>query len=65
MLDGGGSPVLAAAGDWAGPGHNAVLIDGTRAYNVYHAYAAANGAAQLRISELAWDGQGWPVSGGP
>lgn len=65
LLEGGGTPVLAAAGDWGGPGHNAILIDGTRAYNVYHAYAAANGAAQLRIAELAWDSEGWPVSGGP
>jgi arabinan endo-1,5-alpha-L-arabinosidase len=65
MLNGGGSPVLAAGGDWVGPGHNAILIDGTRAYNVYHAYAATNGASQLRISELVWDAEGWPVSGGP
>ena len=57
--------VLDAAGDWVGPGHNAVLFEGTRAYNVYHAYAATNGASQLRISELAWDAEGWPVSGGP
>ena len=65
MLEGGGSLVLGAAGAWVGPGHNAILIEGTRAYNVYHAYAAANGAAQLRISELVWDADGWPISGGP
>jgi arabinan endo-1,5-alpha-L-arabinosidase len=65
MLNGGGSLVLAAGGDWVGPGHNAILIDGTRAYNVYHAYAATNGASQLRISELVWDAEGWPLSGGP
>ena len=65
MLQGGGSLVLEHGGDWVGPGHNAVLIVGQRAYNVYHAYAASNGASQLRISELVWDGEGWPVSGGP
>jgi len=65
LLDGGGTLLLQAGGDWVGPGHNAVLIDGTRAYNVYHAYAATNGASQLRISELVWDGEGWPISGGP
>jgi arabinan endo-1,5-alpha-L-arabinosidase len=65
MLEGGGTLVLAAGGDWVGPGHNAILIDGTRAYNVYHAYAASNGASQLRISELVWDTEGWPISGGP
>jgi arabinan endo-1,5-alpha-L-arabinosidase len=37
-----------------------------RAYNVYHAYDAdQNGASTLRVSELAWDKDGWPVSGGP
>jgi arabinan endo-1,5-alpha-L-arabinosidase len=65
MLSGGGSLVLGAAGDWVGPGHNAILIDGARAYNVYHAYAAGNGVSQLRIAELVWDGEGWPISGGP
>lgn len=65
MLSGGGSLVLQAGGDWAGPGHNAILIEGTRAYNVYHAYAVTNGASQLRISELVWDSEGWPISGGP
>jgi len=65
MLDGGGTLVLQGSGDWAAAGHNAVLFDGTRAYNVYHAYAAGNGASQLRISELVWDAEGWPISGGP
>jgi arabinan endo-1,5-alpha-L-arabinosidase len=65
MLSGGGTLVLSAGGDWVGPGHNAVLIEGTRAYNIYHAYAATNGASQLRISELVWDAEGWPLSGGP
>jgi arabinan endo-1,5-alpha-L-arabinosidase len=65
MLQGGGTLVLTAGGAFVGPGHNAVLIDGTRAYNVYHAYLATNGASQLRISELFWDAEGWPISGGP
>ncbi len=65
LLQGGGTLVLQAGGDWVGPGHNAVLIDGTRAYNIYHAYAADTGAAQLRIAELVWDEEGWPLSGGP
>ncbi len=65
MMDGGGTLVLEAGGPWVGPGHNAILIEGQRAYNVYHAYAATNGASQLRISELVWDDPGWPISGGP
>jgi arabinan endo-1,5-alpha-L-arabinosidase len=65
LLQGGGTLLLSGDADWAGPGHNAVLFDGSRAFNVYHAYATTNGASQLRIAELAWDAEGWPVSGGP
>jgi arabinan endo-1,5-alpha-L-arabinosidase len=65
MLMGGGTLVLSAGGPWVGPGHNAILIDGTRAYNVYHAYAADDGASRLRIADLVWDAEGWPLSGGP
>lgn len=65
MMRGGGTRVLERGGDWVGPGHNAILIDGDSAYNVYHAYSAQNGASQLRIAELVWDDEGWPVSGGP
>jgi arabinan endo-1,5-alpha-L-arabinosidase len=65
LLDGGGTLVLQGSGEWAAAGHNAILFDGTRAYNVYHAYAAGNGGSQLRISELVWDTEGWPISGGP
>ena len=31
----------------------------------FHAYRSDNGASQLRVAELAWDADGWPVSGGP
>jgi len=65
MMNGGGTLVLQKGGDWIAPGHNAVLFDGTRAYNVYHALTATNGASMLRISELVWDSDGWPISGGP
>ena len=50
---GGGSLVLEAGGDWVGPGHNAVIMVGDKAYNIYHAYQATNGASRLRIAELA------------
>jgi len=43
-----------------------ILDDGRFTYNVYHAYDAEDGGASvLRIAELAWDEEGWPVSGGP
>jgi arabinan endo-1,5-alpha-L-arabinosidase len=66
LMDGGGTPVLASAGRYHGPGHNAVIFVEKRAYNVYHAYDAnAGGNSVLRVAELAWDAEGWPVSGGP
>jgi arabinan endo-1,5-alpha-L-arabinosidase len=66
LLQGGGTLVLKGGTRYRGPGHNAVLFTTDRAYNVYHAYDADNnGASVLRISELAWDADGWPISAGP
>jgi arabinan endo-1,5-alpha-L-arabinosidase len=66
LLQGGGTLVLEGGTRYRGPGHNAVLFTADRAYNVYHAYDADNdGASVLRIAELAWDSEGWPVSAGP
>ena len=72
MLQGGGTQLLKGNATWAGPGHNAVLFSSRGVFNIYHAYyaAASSGAfktdaSYLHISELAWDDQGWPVSGGP
>jgi arabinan endo-1,5-alpha-L-arabinosidase len=66
MMQGGGTLVLAGDTRWRGPGHNAVVFEGEGAYNVYHSYDADDGgAATLRIAELVWDSDGWPISGGP
>jgi arabinan endo-1,5-alpha-L-arabinosidase len=66
MMDGGGTSVLQGGTRWKGPGHNAVVFSGTKAYNLYHSYDAnANGQSILRISEIAWDAEGWPISAGP
>jgi arabinan endo-1,5-alpha-L-arabinosidase len=66
LMQGGGTLVLGGAGRWRGPGHNAVLFTDTATYNVYHSYDAdRNGSSTLRISELVWDEDGWPISGGP
>jgi arabinan endo-1,5-alpha-L-arabinosidase len=66
LLDGGGTLVLEGDTRYRGPGHNAVLFTETAAYNVYHSYDAdRNGASTLRISELAFGSDGWPVSAGP
>ncbi len=66
LLNGGGSLVLQGGTRFRGPGHNAVLFTEDGAYNAYHAYDADNrGDPVLRVSELAWDEDDWPVSGGP
>lgn len=63
LLDGGGTLLVQGNDQFHGPGHNAVIFSGDKAYNVYHAYP--NNGGQLRISELAWDDEGWPISAGP
>jgi arabinan endo-1,5-alpha-L-arabinosidase len=66
LLEGGGTLVLAGDARYHGPGSNVVLDGSPKNYNVYHAYDANNaGRATLRIAELAWDDEGWPISGGP
>jgi arabinan endo-1,5-alpha-L-arabinosidase len=65
MMEGGGTLLVKGNSNWPGAGHNAVIFAGNRAYNIYHAYTASNGTATLRVSEIAWDKDGWPISGGP
>jgi arabinan endo-1,5-alpha-L-arabinosidase len=66
MLQGGGTPVLVGAGRYRGPGSSSVLIDGSQAWIVNHAYDAAQGGnAKLQVRPLSWDAQGWPVAGAP
>ncbi len=66
LLEGGGTLVLEGDERFAGPGSNMIIDDGRFTYNVYHAYdAELDGKSVLRIAELAWDDEGWPVSGGP
>jgi len=72
MLDGGGTLLITGDETWHGPGHNALIASGGHWYEVHHAYYAGafspvyqEGASYLRISELVWDAEGWPVAGGP
>jgi arabinan endo-1,5-alpha-L-arabinosidase len=64
-MQGGGTLLVAGDATWMAPGHNAVIIYGGRTYNVYHALTAKGMTATLRIAELVWDADGWPVSAGP
>lgn len=68
LASGGGTLLVEGNSSWSAPGHNAVIVYDDRTYNVYHALAAPsgqNGAAMLRIAEIVWSADGWPVSGGP
>lgn len=67
MMDGYGSGVIVerpwASTNWRGPGHCGLYRDRSRDLCVYHAYDVANGARPtLRLAELSWDAQGWPVA---
>lgn len=67
LMKSGGQIVLHAQLDktkrWKGPGHVSILRDGAKDYIVYHAYDARNkGVPTLRVSELGWSIDGWPVA---
>jgi arabinan endo-1,5-alpha-L-arabinosidase len=66
LMKGGGTLLVTGNTSWVAPGHNAVITYNNKTYNIYHALkGSSSGAATLRISEIAWDPNGWPVSGGP
>lgn len=68
LSSGGGTLLVEGDASWSAPGHNAVIVYDDRTYNVYHALAAPsgqNGPSTLRIAEIVWGTDGWPVSGGP
>ncbi len=66
LMKGGGTLLVTGNTSWVAPGHNAVITYNNKTYNIYHALkGSSSGAATLRISEIAWDANGWPVSGGP
>ena len=66
LMSGGGMLLVQGDASWVAPGHNAVITYNDKTYNIYHALkGSSSGAATLRVSELAWDANGWPVSGGP
>jgi arabinan endo-1,5-alpha-L-arabinosidase len=65
LMAGGGTLLVQGNTSWGAPGHNSVITYNNRTYNIYHALQGGRGAATLRISEILWDAEGWPVSGGP
>jgi arabinan endo-1,5-alpha-L-arabinosidase len=66
LMSGGGTLLVQGNSSWVAPGHNAVITYNNKTYNLYHALqGSSSGPATLRIAEIAWDANGWPVSGGP
>lgn len=66
MLEGGGTQVTFPTERWRGPGHNGILQENGVDYIVYHAYdAESQGVPTLRINQLAWDADGWPLPVNP
>jgi arabinan endo-1,5-alpha-L-arabinosidase len=62
MAEGGGTLLLAGTPEWAGVGHNSAYTFDGRDYLVFHAYETAdNGLQKLKIAELTWDDDEWPV----
>ena len=64
MRTGGGTILMEGDENWYGVGHNGfATIDG-KDYIVFHAYDAKdNGQSKLRIFEILWDKDGWPIVG--
>lgn len=61
LLEGGGTVLEVGGARWKGPGGQDVHFDGARWILARHAYDAENnGRPTLRITELAWDAEGWP-----
>lgn len=65
MMQGGGTLLVTGNGSVQGPGHNAILVTANATYNIYHGLNPSNHAASLRIAQMVWDADGWPVSAGP
>lgn len=62
MAEGGGSLVIEGDENWAGVGHNSAYTFDGQDYLVFHAYDANDeGHSKLKISEMKWDADGWPI----
>jgi arabinan endo-1,5-alpha-L-arabinosidase len=62
MARGGGTVVVAGSDRWPGVGHSATYTFDGKDYLIYHAYDARDdGKPKLKILELQWDSDGWPV----
>lgn len=66
MMEGGGTLVLETADRYHGPGGQAVYVDNGTYRLVHHYYDALDrGVPKLRIHDLQWAPDGWPIVAGP
>lgn len=64
LNNGGGSLVLEGNENWYGAGHNSAYTFDGKDYIIFHAYEKKhNGASKLKVAELQWDAELWPVLG--
>ncbi len=63
MAEGGATELLATHDSVGGPGHQAVMRDGTTDVLVYHYYwnNSVPDMGTLGMNKLEWDADGWPV----
>jgi len=62
LAQGGGTVLLAGTPEWPGLGHNSTYTFDGKDYLVFHAYEAADhGLQKLKIAEIKWDPELWPV----
>jgi len=62
MAEGGGTLLLGGNKSWPGLGHNSAYTFDGKDYLVFHAYEAADdGLQKLKIAEIKWDEEHWPV----
>lgn len=62
LAQGGGSVLIRGNKKWPGLGHNSAYTFEGKDWLVLHAYESAdNGLQKLKILEMTWDKDGWPV----
>lgn len=62
MLEGGGTTILTANGQWLGPGGESILLQHHQPdLIVFHAYDHVTGKPSLQISTIGWK-DGWPTA---
>jgi arabinan endo-1,5-alpha-L-arabinosidase len=65
MVDGGGTVIVQGDSTFAAAGHSDVILSKGHFYHLYHAYRRPSGRAELRVVEMLFDDEGWPVAAAP